>query len=659
MSATLLFGGVFLQGCSGNEASSSSAGVDLGAVSADLDLWSAPETFGRNKNYKVEVSEDGKLWTETDVYNVKNGHQLGDKLINRGGATYFGEPYTASLAIFDFTGTVGIRVTYSKTLEKGGYVISPDSYGIKSEQKGNTVTFTLSQNEENPRKIVFRPSGEWEAETLHIMTNVPEGAEAIKETSDNVYVIEEGAEIPLYLPEGKDVYYFKAGMHTLPGGYWVELDLGKMETVLSFDLMTPVLGNMLPGGLCFELQAKTGEGWSRVYRSEGENAENNFNMEKVEINATAQYFRLILTGNFNWTPVGDYRFIHKAYVNELRLYDASGKNVAEGKAVAGAGKDFALVTDGSANTGSYGNSYAGETFSVMDGCTYYLEKGSVVQGSLLGNGREGVVVSGRGILDGSGLEAKHELSEGRNSSIRFEYMKNVLIEGITMMHAPMWMCIVNYSRDVLIDGVNLFGYCTNADGIHFSATENAVATGCFIRTTDDLFVVYHYGDANNLLFKNSVLWSDGGRVLLLGLASTGNITDVKLENCDVINYQNVWDLEEYGGFVQIIATGGKSISGVTIKDVRIDEVRFPIIAQFIQIRAGNNTYGTGFVSDVVLDNVSYASKCMPKSLIGVMVPGGSISNVTLKDVTIEGTKVTANNFGTYFSGDSDISVNFY
>ncbi len=653
---------MLMTGCNDKTPDDSSGGAGgLDPIAATVETWSAPEAFGRNDTYKVEVSADGDTWEELEVYNVKNGHQKGDPLINLGGATYFGEPYIASLVTFDFTGTVGIRVTGNKTeIEEGGYVLSPASYEMKSVQEGGTVTFTLTQNAESPRKVVFRPTGNWETECLQIMTNVPEKTYKEDPAAANVYVVEAGDRIPLSLPEGKDTYYFKKGIHTLPGGYWVDLDLGKTESVKSFDLMTPSLQAFIqPGGVCFEIQARNTETeeFATVYKSVGEDAENNFNLEGVALDATARYFRLILHGNFNWTPLGDYRYVHTANIKEFRLYNEIGDNVALHKAVDGAGANYAAVTDGVEGE-SYGHKYAGETFSARSGYTYYLEKGAVVEGAFIGENAEGVTISGRGILDGSKLESTHELSEGRNGSIHFEYCKDVVVEGITIMHAPMWMLVVNYSQNVLVSGVNLFGYCTNADGIHFSASTNAVATGCFIRTTDDLFVAYHYGDANHLVFQNSVLWSDGGRVLLLGLANTGNIRDVTLKNCDVITYQNVWNLTDAGGFAQIIATGGKKISDVTIEDVRIDEVRFPVIAQFLQIRAGNEAYGTGFVENVTLKNVSYASECKPKSIVSVMVPGGSVNGVSFAGVSVHGETVTAENLAQYFNVDKDIAVSF-
>ena len=628
---------------------------------AVVETWEAPEEYGRNTTYKVEVSEDGKEWEELAVYNVKNGHQLNDPLLRQSGSVYFGTPYEASLVTFDFTGTVGVRVTYNAgTLKENGYVISPDSYQIEGQQAGNTVTFTMTQNADSPRKVVFRPEGEWEAKTLHIMTNVPESSYKVDATKSNVYVIEEGQEIPRVLPEGKDTYYFKKGMHTLPGGYWVDLDLGEVKAVESFDLLTPTLQSWtMPGGLCYEIQAKAsaGDTFETVYKSVGEEAENNFNMTAVPLQVSAQYFRLILHGNFTYTPMGDYRSIHAAQVKEFTLYDGAGNNLSLNKAYDGSAADYALVTDGQAG-GDYGYAYAGETFAAQSGYTYYLEKGTVVKGAFIAENRENITISGRGILDGCELVSTHELSEGRNGSIHFEYCKNVRIDGITIMNAPMWMVVVNYSQDVQISGINLFGYCTNADGIHFSATKNAVATGCFIRSTDDLFVAYHYGDADNLVFKNSVLWSDGARVLLLGLANTGNIRNVTMENCDVITYQNVWNLQDYGGFAQIVASGGRTISNVRIKDVRIDEVRSAKIAQFLQIRAGIDLYGTGFVENITVENVSYASECKVKSMIAIAVPNGSVENVTLKNVSVANDVLNADNISNYVQVDSGIEIKF-
>ena len=655
LAAVCFFALSFTAGCNKNPLLDTEPGS---SVAATVETWEFPEDCGRNTDFKVEISADGKTWETLAVYNVKNGHQsASDPLLKTAGITYSGTPYTASLAIFDFTGTVGVRVTYQNgTLSEGGYVISPASYAVKSAQEGNTVTFTLTQDAENPRKVVFRPAGEWGDQTLHIMTNVPEGAAAINKNADNVFVIRAGDEVPLTLPAGKDVYYFDSGMHTLPAGYWADIDLGGVNSVSKFSIIVPM---RTPGGLCFELQAKTlaSDAYQTVYKSAGESAAGNTGTVSVSLNGVSgRYFRLILRGNYSAVINSTTRYFNMSYVRELSLYSPGGANLALGKAVAGAGGNFALLTDGSADTGDYGHDNAGERFPVFSGTEIYLAKGAVAAGSLLADGAQNIRVSGRGIMDGSCVQQDRRYVEGRTGAILFLNCKDVKISGITALNFPCWMVVVNYSENVLVSGLNLFGAVMNADGIHFSATKNAVATGCFIRACDDIFVAYHYGGANGLTFQNCVVWTDGARVLLLGLAAVGDIKNVVMKNCDVITFQNVHDLGEYGGLIHIVATGGRTIKNVLIKDIRIDELRAPIIAQLAQLRAGNKTEAAGYIDGVTLENITSAVRIPPKSLISNVVSGGGITNVTLKNISFGETAVTAGNLSNYFNKDADIEV---
>ena len=51
-----------------------------------------------------------------------------------------------------------------------------------------------------------------------------------------------------------------------------------------------------------------------------------------------------------------------------------------------------------------------------------------------------------------------------------------------------------------------------------------------------------------------------------------------------------------------------------------------------------------------------ACECKPKSLISVMSPGGAVSGITFKRVTVGGTEVTAGNIGDFFSKDPEIEI---
>lgn len=635
-------------------------GVNLNKVSGTVETWSMADSIERSEKYRVEVSADGKTWQDLDVYVAEAGHQLGDSFLYKMQTTFDGTPYKASMVVFDFTGTIALRVTYKNGTLNDNYVIAPASYNVASERDTNTVTFTLTQSETAPRKVVFRPENEWEAEVLHILTNTPEDEYKQDPTAANVYVIEEGDEIPLRLPEGKTVYYFKKGTHNLPDGYWVELDLGSVKELSRYEIITPTADEGMTGGLCFEIMAKekAEDTYTSVVKVSGKAAENKYSPKGDFSSLKARYVRLFLQGNYNELKVRE-AYPLMSYVKEFKLFDKSGENVALNKAVDGSEATYTMVTDGSEG-GMFGNYRAGETFGVCSGYTYYLEKGAVVKGALIGKNKENVTISGRGMLDCRDLLSTVEYYESRNSAINFEQTKNVTVEGISILNAPMWSVVINYSENVLVSGINLFGSCTNSDGIHFSATKHARATGCFIRTTDDLFVAYHYGNANDLTFENSVLWSDGARILLLGLADTGNIVNVTMQNCDVINYHNVVDLNEHGGFVQIVATGGKTISDVTIKDVRIDAVRCPSVAPFINIRAGNNLYGAGHIQNVTVENVSYAAEpvATAKSLVAVMQTGGSVKNVKFKNVSLGGVTLDATNYSNYIRTSVGMEIAF-
>ena len=85
---------------------------------------------------------------------------------------------------------------------------------------------------------------------------------------------------------------------------------------------------------------------------------------------------------------------------------------------------------------------------------------------------------------------------------------------------------------------------------------------------------------------------------------------------------------------------------------------FPVIAQFLQIRTGNDAFGSGFIKSISLENVSFAGECKPKSLISVVIPGGSITDVSMKNVSVHGVAVTDGNIAEYFNVDPGIGIRF-
>jgi hypothetical protein len=184
------------------------------------------------------------------------GRQAGEPLQRAIDPSLRDEIIAASMALVDFDATVEFRITLT-TGTITGFTLSPESYDIDARlTAGTTVTFSLTQNAEAPRKIVFRPSGDFCSGCLHLLTN-PIEKDVPDPNASNVLAIRPGDEIPRSLPVGKDTFYFLPGIHVLPNGAWAELDLGKTTTIASFDLRTGgERPYRLPGGLRFRLEVR-------------------------------------------------------------------------------------------------------------------------------------------------------------------------------------------------------------------------------------------------------------------------------------------------------------------------------------------------------------------------------------------------------------------
>lgn len=598
---------------SGISKNSSSPSVTTPVIkTANLSIWSAPAGTKENNSYSVFVRENGKqTWEQLFVYNVKIGHQEGnDPLRALVGMEYYG-PVDTSMVNFDFNGKVDFKIVYQKS-DLTSVAISPESYQIQPKKENNTIYFTIEQNESAPRKIMIRPNGDWEKNVLHIVTNPMEKA-APKTTDANVYLVQPGSEIPRVLPEGKTVYYFLPGIHTLPRGAWVEFDMGVSAQIDRFDFITGTeLPFTVPGTQDFKIEYK--DAATDAYKVCYE-AKNNtlMNLSKVSFTPVkARYIRLVLLGNHATKTGSGYNYLNSNNVKEFRIYEkGTDNNLVKNKAIQGSSANYYAICDGNDSTNSFfGHIYSSESFFIAkDGYTMYLSAGSVVKGAINSDWKNNITIKGRGILDCSGLvhDPAGKYAEGRTSAIRSEYSDDILIEGITVLDAPMWGIITNHSQNPVVRNMNYFGSIVNSDGVHMSGVTNGLVEGCFIRTTDDLFVMYHYGPADGVKVRNSVFFSDGGRVVLLGMAnSKGDIKNVTFENNDVLNVQNVWDIYKHGGAFSLWASGGNTISNTVFRNIRMEAFREPRIACIFQIKTIDESgWGSGKIDGVTFENLLY------------------------------------------------------
>jgi hypothetical protein len=580
------------------------------------------------------------------VYNVQIGHQSGrDPLMALGGIEFRG-PVDTSMVVFDFTGTVELRVTFrGGTLDDA--VVLPSAYAVRPEQEGNSLRFQLTQVPEAPRKLVLRVNGDWEEDCLHILTGLPEQSPPDPGAAE-VHVIEPGAEIPRRLPPGRSVYYFSPGRHRLPRGLWVEYDLGAAVAVNGLRLASagPVLGR----DQRFRLECREGEGeqWTVVCEATaGADPEATLRFATV----TSRFFRLILLGMADpGTEPPEQQWPHRNHIGSFGLLAAgSDVDVAAGRAVAGAVPGYEAVS-APGTEGSYGHSHSAESFFVPgDDCTLYLAPGAVLDGAVAAEARDRISICGRGILDGSSLVREPAaLHRGKSSLIYCWRGDTVTVEGVTILDSPCWSVVLNQYRNAVIRGVNCFGSVVNADGFHMSAVQGGLIEDCFIRTTDDLFCAYHYGPTRDILVRDCVFWSDGARIVLLGLGDReGDIGHITFENLDILNVQNVWSLEQHGGAFYIRASGGNTVHDITLRNTRLEPFRAPAIAAVLHVhatplmRGTDEVYSPGRVRRLLVEDLQYSGTGEAVSFLEGADVEHDVRDVVFRNVTWGGRRLLA------------------
>jgi len=173
---------------------------------AEIVTFPAPEGTPHNDDFTVKVRAPGGEWRELFAYAV----QVDMRNLRR-----------ASMATFDFTGSVEVAVTNNRGRIEAAR-IRPLSAGVMPSVKGDTLTFTLAK----PGNLSVEVNGDV-YHNLHLFTNAPE------------------TDIPD--PKDPNVIYIGPGLHTPPTR---QLELG-VDRVVNGQFGTQTLTTSVidvPGG---------------------------------------------------------------------------------------------------------------------------------------------------------------------------------------------------------------------------------------------------------------------------------------------------------------------------------------------------------------------------------------------------------------------------
>lgn len=179
---------------------------------------------------------------------------------------------------------------------------------------------------------------------------------------------------------------------------------------------------------------------------------------------------------------------------------------------------------------------------------------------------DNVKIMGHGVIDFTNL------SWHARSPVTVTGCNNFEMSGITLINAPEWNVTVQYSKDVYIHDMIIFGYRQNSDGIAVCDTENALVENCFIRSGDDLFEVKSLSKASetggkHIVFRGCTAWADKCRGFGIIQETKNDIDDVLYEDCAMLFKMASWS-EELGSLVVIVGDGGE-ISNITFRRMEV------------------------------------------------------------------------------------------
>jgi len=280
-----------------------------------------------------------------------------------------------------------------------------------------------------------------------------------------------------------------------------------------------------------------------------------------------------------------------------------------------------------------------ERIRVGAGQTLYLAGGAVVKGGVEIAG-DNVTVCGRGILCGRDWPWR----KGPGSMIRMRNVKNVNIRDIILRGSWSWTIVPRNCDDVLIENVKICGSkCPNDDGINPVNSRNVTIRNCFIRTDDDCIAMkgtnIEYGNVENILVENCVLWGDRARIFLLGHESRAEyMRDITIRNVDVLHFSMTPFLIEPGEEM--------AIENVLIENVRCYAECWRECRDFIRLQPVINQYMKtqvpGRISGMHFKNVTLDGKD-EKGWYGIWIKGHSkgygVSNVRFENMSWFGEKL--------------------
>ena len=292
-----------------------------------------------------------------------------------------------------------------------------------------------------------------------------------------------------------------------------------------------------------------------------------------------------------------------------------------------------------------GEHHAG-LITLRSGQTLYIDEGAVVYGTVRSYDTRDITIAGRGILCGS--YAPHHL-DTRRVMVDLVGCRNVTISGILLRDSPSWTLCIQRSESVRIENVKQICWMRNSDGVDLCNSRGVVMEGCFMRNYDDNISLknepWNVGDTRDITIRECVLWADCAHNFLVGPESDPRFRTDDVEFADCILLEGRETLYPYKGAMAMMISDEGRFSDIRIRRITVDDPRGASLFSFDYCKF--NTRGRE-ARDILVEDIRYNGPQPPRSLLHGLDDKHPIDGITFRNVTINGVRLTEQNFSDYF-----------
>lgn len=277
-------------------------------------------------------------------------------------------------------------------------------------------------------------------------------------------------------------------------------------------------------------------------------------------------------------------------------------------------------------------------------------------------GAEDVTICGNGTIDGQGqaywepnpdrpafppAEAWHDVASGHFQAIHnnqrpspmveIAECRNVRISGVTLRNSAGWTLRPYACDGVVFDGIRIRNpfWGRNTDGMDITSCRNVFVSNCDIIGGDDGICLKSenpYGDgavpvSKNITITNCVV-SSSSNGFKMGTATRGAFENIVFSNSVIYSDNGSPMMNRVIGGINVETVDGGSVDGVVVSNIRMQNVRAPIF-----VRLGRRNPGEGsFLRNVLIEGVDATGSIVTSSITGV--PGLRPSDISVSECRI-------------------------